>query len=314
MILCAGEALIDMIPATLADGEPAYLPKVGGASLNSAVALGRLGVDVALCTGLSTDVFGRMIVDHAGASGVSVDLCDFSDRPTGLAIVTKRDGHATYGFYDAGSAMRELQPGDLRTGPVPPSAALFGGISLVPEPCGSVFEALCATLKAAGTLVMFDPNIRPAFVTDDAAYRARIARMFALADVVKISDEDLAWLTGAPADDSAAMDAAARALLDEGPVMVCVTRGAEGVTAWRAAGELHVPASPVAVVDTVGAGDTFSAGMLAGLSRDGLLSREALIAASEPELAKALTLGVRAAAVCVARAGANPPWASELDG
>ena len=307
MILCAGEALVDMIPGDMTTGEPGFIPRPGGSVYNTAIALGRLGEAVALATALSSDVFGAQLELHATASGVSLAPAARTDRLTTLAVVAMQAGQAHYAFYDVGSALREVQPGDFNLPEAAPSAALFGGISLVPEPCATTFETLCAGLKARGVPIMLDPNIRTAFVTDEAAFRARMGRMLAMADIVKVSDEDLAWLSGGGSVEAAAAD-----LLAQGPVLVCVTRGPEGVVAYRETGMVQVPSPVVQVADTVGAGDTFNAGLLAGLSRAGALGRDALARLSEADLSGALALGTAAAAVCVSRNGANPPWQSEL--
>jgi fructokinase len=154
---------------------------------------------------------------------------------------------------------------------------------------------------------MLDPNIRPSFIARPEVYRARIEAMLARADIVKVSDEDLEWLLG-PGDPTDH----ARALIERGPSIVCVTEGAKGVTAHHAAGHLHVSAPRVDVIDTVGAGDTFNAGFLAGLHDAGALDRAALKRPDEDVLEAALKLGVAAAAVTVSRAGANPPTRAEL--
>ncbi|MBL3570503.1 carbohydrate kinase [Rhodovulum sulfidophilum] len=307
MILCAGEALIDMLPRTSTEGEPAFAPHAGGAVFNTAIALGRLGAPTGFLAGLSTDLFGTQLAEALAASGVETGLCLRSDRPTTLAFVMLVGGQARYAFYDEATAGRMLAPADLPALPASVRALFCGGISLMAEPCGSAYEALF--LREAGSRVtMLDPNIRPGFIADEAAYRARIARMIAAADILKISDEDLHWLEG-PGD---ARDLA-RGLLTRGPRLVLLTRGAGGAHALTAGAECHVPAPPVQVVDTVGAGDTFNAGLLAGLARAGQLDRDTLAdGVPGAELKAALDLAIRAAAVTVSRAGANPPWAADL--
>jgi fructokinase len=307
MILCAGEALIDMLPRTAVSGEAAFAPYAGGAVFNTAIALGRLGTPTGFFTGLSTDLFGQVLEAALADSGVDAGRAARSDRPTTLAFVTLTDGQARYAFYDEGTAGRMLAEADLPGDLDGVGALFFGGISLAVEPCAHSYETLC--LREAGRrVIMLDPNVRPGFIRDEAVYRARIDRMLAASDIVKLSDEDLHWLFG-PGD----LAALARAVLAKGPKLVCITEGAEGVTGYTAGGAVRVAARRVEVVDTVGAGDTFNAGLLAGLSDAGLLSRDAL-AAGLPEdgLRAALDLGVRAAAVTVSRAGANPPRRAEL--
>lgn len=305
MILCAGEALIDMLPRETAAGEAAFAPYAGGAVFNTAIALGRLGAKTGFFSGVSTDLFGEMLADGLKASKVT-SLAHRSDRPTTLAFVTLTKGHAQYAFYDENTAGRMLTPADLPVLPKAVKALFVGGISLVVEPCGTAYEALMKR-EAAARVTMIDPNIRPGFIKDETAYRARIGRMMAMADIVKLSDEDLRWLFGK--GDTAGL---AREVLAMGPKLVCLTEGAAGARGFSAAGEVFVEGEAVEVADTVGAGDTFNAAVLAGLDKAGALSRKALAGLDEATVRAALSLGCRAAAVTVSRAGANPPWSHEL--
>ena len=305
MILCAGEALIDMLPRRSEAGEDAFAPHAGGSVFNTAVALGRLGAPVRFFSGLSSDLFGdrlRAVLDEAGVDhSPALTSC----RPTTLAFVRLRDGQATYTFYDENSAMRMLGPDDM-----PPADAadvlFFGCISLAAEPCGAAYEELMLA-AAPERVTMVDTNIRPGFVEDEAVYRDRLLRMTGAADIVKASDEDLRWLEG-----DGELAELARGVLDRGARIVCVTEGARGVTAYRAEAAVHVPAAPAQVVDTVGAGDTFNAGLLTGLHEAGALTKAALGDLPRETLRAALELGARAAAVTVSRAGANPPRRGEL--
>ena len=307
MILSCGEALIDMLPRTTGAGEDAFAPYPGGAVFNTAIALGRLGAPSAFLSGLSTDLFGAVLTDALTASGVDSTLAIRSSRPTTLAFVRLVNGQASYAFYDENTAGRMLSEADLPALPGTVGTLFFGGISLVGEPCSSAYEALM-TREAASRVMMMDPNIRPGFITDEAAYRARIGRMLASSDIVKVSDEDLRWLEGA----GEIADLAA-GILARGPKVVFVTEGAEGAHGFTARHQSFVPARKVAVADTVGAGDTFNAGILAALHRAGLLTKAALAELSRDDVTAALTLGCAAAAVTVSRAGANPPWAAEID-
>ena len=308
MILCCGEALIDMIPTPTKAGPDGFVPYAGGAVFNTAIALGRLGAQVGMLSGLSSDMFGRQLVDGLKASHVDVSHLILSDRPTSLAFVRLVGGHATYDFYDENSAGRMITAQDMPTLSNEVSALYFGGISLACEPGADAYADLL-TGATEGRAVMIDPNIRPGFIKDIERYRQRLDRMLALSDIVKVSDEDLNWLNPA----TMSLHDKVREILRKGPSVVILTRGGEGATGYLANGdEVQVPAVKAEMVDTVGAGDTFNAGVLAKLSELGQLEKDAL-AKLEPEvLAEALAYGARVAAVTVSRAGANPPWVEEV--
>lgn len=306
MILCCGEALIDMLPRHTGQAEAAFAPYPGGAVFNTAIALGRLGAPVEFLTGLSSDFFGDMLRQSLTASGVGTAYAHVSARPTTLAFVRLNNGQASYLFYDEGTAGRMLTEADMP--PLGPAiqAMLFGAISLIPEPCGSAYEALLRREHSTRVIVL-DPNIRPGFIPDANSHRARIRRMAAISDIVKFSDEDLGWF-----EPSGSLEQRARAWLDHGAKLVLVTRGGDGAMAVTHNETVNVPAQKVTVVDTVGAGDTFNAGVLASLSEQGLLSKSAIANMTSEQIKAALSLGVQAAAFTVSRAGANPPWREEL--
>lgn len=307
MLLCAGEALIDMLPRQTQAGEAAFAPYPGGAVFNTAVAAARLGQRTGFFTGLSTDLFGARLDGVLKLAGVDTSLIARSDRPTTLAFVTLTNGNASYAFYDENTAGRLLSQADLPVLPDAVTAVFFGGISLAVEPCAEAY-AVMAQAATRDRLVMLDPNIRPGFIKDETRFRARMDTMLSAADVVKLSDEDLHWLMG----DGAASDLA-MTIREKGPALVLITQGAEGVTAYGTGAPVRVAARKVEVVDTVGAGDTFNAGFLAGLTDAGCLTKDAVRAGLPAEvLEQALDLGVRAAAVTVSRAGANPPTRSEV--
>ena len=307
MILSCGEALIDMLPRTSTLGEASFAPYAGGAVFNTAMALGRLGAPSGFFSGVSNDMLGEILAETLTASKVDTSLCARSDRPTTVAFVKLVNGQATYAFYDEGTAGRMLALSDLPVLGDEVEAVFVGGISLVNDPAASTYEALQAR-EAASRVTMIDPNIRPGFIAGkEAEYRARIERMVARADIVKLSDEDLHWLEG-----TGDLLALARGILAKGPAVVFITEGAAGARAVTATQDRFVAAQKVVVVDTVGAGDTFNAGVLAALHQAGALSKARVAALSDAELDAALSLGTRAAAVTVSRAGANPPWANEL--
>jgi len=307
MILSCGEALIDMLPRISTEGEACFAPYAGGAVFNTAIALGRLGAPSAFFSGVSNDMLGEILADTLTASKVDISHLARSDRPTTVAFVKLERGQASYAFYDEATAGRMLATTDLPTLPADVAALFFGGISLVNDPAASTYEALQAR-ECADRVTMIDPNIRPGFIAGkEDKYRARIERMIQRADIVKLSDEDLHWLQG-PGD----LTALARGILAKGPKVVFVTEGAAGARAVTATQDRFVAAQQVRVVDTVGAGDTFNAGVLAALHQAGALTKAKLAALSDATLDAALSLGTQAAAITVSRAGANPPWAHEL--
>ena len=308
MILCCGESLIDMIPAPLADGGTGMKPLPGGSVFNTALSLGRLCAPIGLLTGLSRDPFGMRLEDALDDAGVDMTLAVRSDRPTTLAIVTLTDGNASYHFMDENSAGRMLRIEDFPALPDRVRALFFGGISLACEPCADAYAAYAARY-ANDRLLMVDPNIRPDFIADRDRFMDRIRGMLALADVVKFSDDDLAWFLP-DLRDMAERVAAVQAL---GARIVIVTQGARGATATLPDGTtVEVAARAANVIDTVGAGDTFNAGFLAQLEADGLCTKPALAAAGADQVRAALEFAARVAAVTVSRAGADPPRRSEV--
>ncbi|MBJ6132471.1 carbohydrate kinase [Ochrobactrum sp. Q0168] len=306
MILCCGEALIDMLPREAATGETAFVPFAGGSVFNSAIALGRLGVPTGFFSGISSDFFGEVLRDTLARSNVDYSFAAISDRPTTLAFVRLVDGQARYAFYDENTAGRMLSESDMPFVDESIDAMLFGCISLISEPCGSVYEALM-TREASKRVMFLDPNIRAGFITDREKHLARMKRMIALADIVKLSDEDLNWF-----GEHGSHDEIAAEWLKLGPKLIVITKGAHGADAYTAGATVRVPGVKVDVVDTVGAGDTVNAGILVSLHNQGLLNKGSIEHLNEDQIHSAVALGVRAAAVTVSRAGANPPWAAEM--
>lgn len=306
MILCCGEALIDMLPRTTSEGEAAFAPYVGGAVFNTAIALGRLGAPAGFFSGLSSDLFGGQLREALGASKVSSTYAHTSPRPTTLAFVRLNKGQATYTFYDENTAGRTLTIEDLPKLGAEIEAMLFGAISLISEPAGSAYEEFMRR-EHGSRVMMLDPNIRPNFIPDKAKHLRRIREMMAMADIVKLSDEDLNWF-----DEAGSHEDVVRNWLDRGPKLIVVTHGSEGAVGYSNEHKVTVVPQKVKVVDTVGAGDTFNAGILASLHEQGLLTKAAIGDLSEDAIRNALELGARAAAVTVSRAGANPPWRHEI--
>ena len=306
MILCCGEALIDLLPRDGPNGERLFQPFPGGSVFNVAIALGRLGAAAGFFSGLSTDFFGATLRETLQASNVDTGLVNWSERPTTLAFVTLEAGQARYAFFDEGSAGRMLTENDLPALPVDIRALHFGSFSLAEEPCGSAYEALMQR-ESRERVISLDPNVRPTLIRNREAYIERIERMVAMADIVKLSNDDLTWL----APDGRFEEFAAR-WLERGARLVILTRGAEGASAQTARLRADVPAVRVKIADTIGAGDTFSAGVLARLAALGALTKERIAALSESELTDILGFAAKAAAVTASRPGADPPWLREL--
>jgi fructokinase len=307
MILCCGEALIDMLQRLLPSGERVFLPVSGGAVFNTAIGLGRLGFASGFVSGISSDMFGDQLIESLDQSGVSTKFCVRKDKPCTLAFVKLTDGHAEYSFYDENSAGRLLELSEIPQIPDEVKAMHFGAISLIPEPCGSTYETLMRE-QSPKRVISFDPNIRPGFIKDPDSHRARMQRMALMSDIIKVSDEDLAWIA-----DNGDGEAMMQQWLNSGTSVVVMTRGAEGALLHTKNGEIAVPPVKAEVVDTVGAGDTFNAGFLGGLEQQGILNKADLASATSDQLLNAGKLAAQVAAITVSRAGANAPWKHELE-
>lgn len=305
MIVVGGEALIDLVPQE-ADGAWRALP--GGSPANTALALARLGHETAFLSRLSWDAFGQAVRARLAESGVRLDHVVEATEPSTLAVVTMGDdGAATYTFYVTGTS-GFTWPTEGR--PVLPdgcTAVHVGSLAAVLEPAASVYDALVRTASPR-TVRSFDPNVRPALDVGREAYRERMERWVATSDVVRASDEDLAWLY----PDEAPL-ASARRWTALGPAVVVVTRGAAGVTGFAGGDEVTVPAARVEVVDTVGAGDSFMAALLGSLAERDALDRVRLAELRPDALAGCLRYASAVAAVTCGRAGADPPWRHEID-
>ena len=303
--LVCGEALYDVFVGAPTPNGFALDARIGGSAFNAALGLARMGRPVGLFTGMATDALGDRLAETLAAEGVDTGFLRRKPLRTTLALVAVGpDGGARYSFYGEGAADRAVTEADL-----PPLAGLrgllFGCLSLLTEPTGSSYLTLAQRAAAAGAdrpLVSLDPNIRPTVEPDMAVWRARIEQFAALADMVKISDEDMGHLY--PGE---AADAVAARWLDGGVKLVTVTRGGEGAQAWGRFGTVAVPAPRVSVVDTVGAGDSFLAALLTALDEAGHASPAALAALDADRTARALRFAAAAAAITCSRRGADLP-------
>ncbi|QRP46814.1 carbohydrate kinase [Amycolatopsis sp. FDAARGOS 1241] len=309
MIVVGGEALVDLVPGEPLDsnvdsGLRALLPRLGGGPYNVALAAARLGVPSAFLSRVSTDRFGAALVDRLVGSGVDTSLVQRGDEPTTLAVVAlDRSGAARYTFYVDGTADRLVT--DPSVLPAEATALSLGTLGMVLEPGASAYEAVLRRESARGTLTALDPNIREALIADPAAYRARFESWLPDVRLLKISDDDAAWLA-----EGADPVAAAKTWVESGVDAVVLTRGAAGLSVITAAGELaHVPSRRVEVVDTIGAGDTVQGALLAWLHTHEVRDLAALGADAWRE---ALSYAAKAASITVSRSGAEPPTAADM--
>lgn len=295
---------MDLVPAkSTLDGElDALLPRLGGGPYNVAVTVGRLGVPVSFLSRISTDDFGEALIRRLRASNVETELIQRGPEPTTLAVTSLgSDGSARYTFYAEGTADRLFTAPETLPGMTMLS---LGTLSLVLEPGASGYEEI---MRRAGVLTVLDPNIRTGLIDDPKAYRGRFASWLPDVGLLKLSEEDAAWIAeGEPL-------AAARAWREAGPAAVVLTRGSAGLAVITGSGELvEVPAKAARVVDTIGAGDTVHGALLAWLHTKGIRSVEQLRGLDVSGWRDALRYAGDAAAITVSRAGAEPPFAAEL--
>jgi len=297
VIVVVGEALVDLV----VDANGAVAAALGGAPVNTSRSCGRLGADVSFGGAISVDRFGCMLAAQLAADNVGLDLVERCEQPTTLAVAELDErGAASYHFYvDGTSAPSYTTKLEDRR----PAWLFTGGLGLVFEPMAATIETMLEE-RPEGCAVMVDVNCRPRVVDDRERYVSRLERVFAHADVVKVSDEDLAYLR--PGVEPLE---AARAVLPRGPRAVLLTAGASSVHVLTTSGETEVPVPRVAVIDTIGAGDSFSGGFLTWWSATG----RTVARLGEPaELVPAVAAAIAVAAVTCTRRGADPPWRHEL--
>ena len=307
MLLSCGDALVDFLPVKSADGRDATVSVVGGSCLNIAVGMARLGAPAGFVGGISTDLFGRMIADHASASQVDLRYATRSAHQTTLAFVRHVGGEPQYAFYDEATASRNwsYQRGSI---PLDEIEAIHVGSTTLANDNGAI-QALAMIEDVGGsTTISFDPNCRPNLVRHKARYVDQMNAFAAAADIVRMSDADFEFLYGG--NDYGER---AKSLIAAGTSLVVVTRGINGAQAWhRAAGLVKVEAPTISVMDTIGAGDSFQAALLFALRAIGRIKRGALAEMNAGELDRALSFASACAAVTCSRAGADPPRQSDV--
>ena len=307
MILVCGEALIDIFVGEETHDHIGMDGRFGGSPFNVAFGLARMGQKAEFLTGLSNDLIGRRLYRFLREEGVGERFLRRSNRPSTLSIVDLSVKSAPlYAFYGEGAADRDIRFGDIAPLPDTIRALHFGSFSTVVEPVGAALEAL-AKRESGARLIAYDPNIRPTIEADMAVWRRKVETMAGYAHVLKISDEDFDLLYG-DADHAAI----ARAWLAQNVRLVVLTRGGKGVEAWSRTHHLNLAASEIKLVDSVGAGDTFQAGLLTALAETGNLSGVALDAISLSALTACLNFAAGAAAITCSRRGADIPRRHEL--
>jgi len=294
----AGEVLIDLIPEG-ADRKPI----VGGGPANTAKALSKLGIDTQFIDGISNDDYGQMAKGELVSSGVKIDCVKYSDKPTCLAIVSLSDlGSASYEFVIENTATFDFNSTWL---PNPqtelPSLLHIGTLATAIEPGASVlFEWAQSVAKVAP--IVFDPNIRPAVISDRKLYVMQVERCVSISSAVKVSDEDIKWLY-----PSLEIEQVVNNWLAEGPSLIVVTYGDKGLAGYRVGEKVSIDAVNVLVADTVGAGDTVGAILVEAIVKDGLDTLSGV------RLEMMLKRAAKAAAITVSRSGANPPTLKEIE-
>jgi fructokinase len=302
MIVVAGEALVDLV---VTDG--AILPSPGGGPYNTARALGRLGASVSFLGRLSDDDFGSMLANVLAESGVSLEYTQRGPEPSALAIARRSgDGEVDYSFYLSGTTFAAIADGSLPEFAADVRALHVGSLALALEPSAPALEALVERERHE-RLVMIDPNVRAGAIAEHDGYRKRFERCCRAAHIVKLSASDAAWLLpGLGAEEVVTR------LLDLGAELVVVTLGADGAMAETHGARARAHSQHVDVVDTIGAGDAFGAGLLAALEGRGALACGGLASLTDSDLEEVLRFASAVAAVTCARPGAETPTRSEV--
>lgn len=313
-IALAGEALIDFV-GTGAAGSLAFQGHVGGAVLNSAIACARLGQPTAFITQLSHDLFGEVLLRYLQDNGVDTRYISRSvDDPSTLAFVERTPSTNRYAFYMQGTADTRWAPAELPALPDSCRVLQFGSISLLNEPAASRITALVEKAHADGRILLFDPNMRPSLLKEAAAYRQRFAHWLSLASLLKLSDEDVALLSPGLSLDQAAAHYLNGGAPGAGALRaVVITRGGDGATLYRrGCAPLSVRPPSITVADTIGAGDTFNAGLSTALLEREVLTPAQIDALGDADWAEVMRFAAVAAALNCTREGCNPPTREAL--
>jgi len=305
LVTVLGEALVDLVPG---DGPGEYRARPGGSPFNVAIGLARLGHRTALMARLADNAFGRLLREHAAAERIDLSAAPRATEPTTLAIVSlDAEARARYDFYMQGTA--DWQWTEAETALVPRDTAVLhlGSLASWTAPGDERVHAMAAALHRRGDVVTsYDPNVRPLLLGRPEYARGLVERCVSAAHIVKASREDLDWLY--PGDG---IERVSARWLGLGALLVVVTDGPRGAHVFRPGAEpVHRAGRPVRVVDTIGAGDAFTAGLLGGLVRRGLQHPESLRGCGPARLAAVVDEAILVSALTCERIGADPPYAA----
>jgi fructokinase len=318
MILCIGEAVIDMFQKNMPDqangcSQNVFIPLPGGCSYNTSIAIGRLGVQAAFLGRISRNFFGDMQVQRLQENNVKVDLLLRGEQNPILAFIKTEEGkQPQYAFYEEGTVDRLFSTEELPSLPSDTTCIVFGSVSMNMEPIATTIETLIFR-EAHKTVIAFDPNIRPFLIKERDVYMKRFAKWAGICTIVKISSEDFEYIFPGTKPEECL-----RRMIDIGTRLTIVTLGSNGATALlkrddgstikASAAGINIPK----IADTVGAGDTFHGAFLTWLELHGKMSQNAIAGLSENDLHDALSFANRAAAFVCTRNGAEPPRLTEL--
>ncbi|MCL2276976.1 MAG: carbohydrate kinase [Treponema sp.] len=335
MIICTGEAVIDMFQKNSPDFGDVFMPLPGGCSYNTSIAAGVLGASAAFFGRISKNFFGDAQIQRLREYKVKDDLIIRSDQNPILALIKTKESKTEYAFYDEGTADRLLSVDELPELPGETTCVMFGSVSMCMEPIASTIDTFITGLKSGvwnvsealklktklivknlktPPVIAFDPNIRPFMIKDREAYIKKFERWVSLCDIVKISDEDSRYIYPDKTPEEAL-----REMIDLGASLAIVTLGCEGAAALSRRGdktEIKIKIGGIKIprlADTVGAGDTFMGALLARLELSGKMSHNAVANLSADHLSDALTFANKAAAIVCTRYGAQPPALNEIE-
>lgn len=310
MILVGGENLIDFIQTGTENGIPTYKAMPGGSPFNVAMAIGRQEVPVGYLTPISSDPLGDLLAERLVDSDVNL-LTDRRVEPTSLAVVALKDGLPSYQFYRENTAERMIELDKLTSvTPAEVQAVYIGSLAITGGADADIWADYFTASKNRGVFTALDPNIRPTFIHDRPTYEKRLGAILRHTDLLKFSDEDLNWLVPGANLIDGAKSLAARSSAK----LVVVTKGGDGAFALAGESIVEIPSAPVTMLrDTVGAGDTFMATLLATLEQRTALSANVLANFSHSEIESLIVRAANAAAINCERSGCNPPHLSELN-